>query len=68
MLENALKTFGEDPLDWEKRLNHYRLQEGWTVSEEGYMIPPGWVRGGDVSVPSVERGGDDAPETFGDSV
>ena len=39
-----------------KRIRAGRLAEGWTRSEEGHLIPPGWVRAG------PEERGPDGPE------
>jgi hypothetical protein len=33
-----------------KRTHAERLAEGWTETEDGHMIPPGWVRAGEGNV------------------
>jgi len=49
MLEPKLAAFGE-------REDRKKIEEGWTRTDEGHMIPPGWVRAGGAEAISSGEG------------
>jgi len=62
MLEPKLAAFGA-------RQDQKKIEEGWTRTDEGHMIPPGWVRIGDVEHESAsDTGALSEPREKGDSV
>jgi uncharacterized protein involved in type VI secretion and phage assembly len=61
MLEKQLEAFTE-------RDTREKLAAGWTRTEEGDWIPPGWVRVGSRGASLVEGGADECPENVEDSM
>lgn len=61
MLEPKLAAFGA-------REDQERIEEGWTKTEEGHMIPPGWVRAGDAEGSAGEGAPPPEPSEKSDSV